>query len=79
MKQKIGLLGFGTVGRGISEILRDKKDYLNKKYGFEYDIVAVADFAFGNVYNPNGLDIPLMLEQAGNKEVLNELHFRKID
>jgi homoserine dehydrogenase len=68
MKQKIGLLGFGTVGKGISEILRDKKDFLNTKYGYEYDIVAVADFAYGNVYNPKGLDIPLMLEQAGNKE-----------
>ncbi|RLD56265.1 MAG: homoserine dehydrogenase [Bacteroidetes bacterium] len=68
MKHKIGLLGFGTVGKGISEILRDKKEFLNTKYGYEYDIVAVADFAFGNVYNPDGLDIPLMLEQAGNKE-----------
>jgi len=68
MKHKIGLIGFGTVGRGISEILLDKKEYLKEKYGFEYDIVAVADFAFGNVYNPNGLDIPLMLKQAEIKE-----------
>ncbi|MBC8488605.1 MAG: homoserine dehydrogenase [Bacteroidetes bacterium] len=68
MKQKIGLIGFGTVGRGISEILLDKKEYLKEKYGFEFDIVAVADFAYGNVYNPDGLDIPLMLEQAGKKE-----------
>ena len=68
MKHKIGLIGFGTVGRGISEILRDKNEFLNKKYGFEFDIVAVADFAFGNVYNPDGLDIPLMLKQARNKE-----------
>lgn len=68
MKQKIGLIGFGTVGRGISEILLDKKKYLKEKYGFEFDIVAVADFAYGNVYNPDGLDIPLMLEQAGKKE-----------
>jgi len=64
MKQKIGLLGFGTVGQGISEILLDKKDLLKKKYGFKFDIVAVADFKFGNVYNPRGLDIPQMLKAA---------------
>ncbi|MBN1337817.1 MAG: homoserine dehydrogenase [Bacteroidales bacterium] len=64
MKHKIGLLGFGTVGQGISEILLNKKDDLKKKYGFKYDIVAVADFKFGNVYNPKGLDIALMLKEA---------------
>lgn len=64
MKHKIGILGFGTVGQGICEILLEKKDYLKKKYGFKFDIVAVADFKFGNVYNPKGLDIPLMLKEA---------------
>lgn len=64
MKYKIGLLGFGTVGRGVSEILIEKKDYLKKKYGFKFEIVAVADFKFGNVYNSNGLDLPLMLKEA---------------
>lgn len=69
MKHKIGLLGFGTVGQGISEILLDKKEYLKKKYGFKFDIVAVADFKFGNVYNPKGLNIPQLLKeaQAGKK------------
>lgn len=64
MKHKIGILGFGTVGQGISEILLEKKEYLKKKYGFKFDIVAVSDFKFGNVYNPKGLDIPQMLKQA---------------
>jgi homoserine dehydrogenase len=64
MKHKIGLLGFGTVGQGISEILLNKKDLLKKKYGFKFDIVAVADFKFGNVYNPKGLDIAQMLKEA---------------
>ncbi|MBM3434792.1 MAG: homoserine dehydrogenase [Bacteroidetes bacterium] len=64
MKHKIGLLGFGTVGQGIGEILLGKKEFLKNKYGFKFDIVAVADFKFGNVYNPKGLDIPFMLKQA---------------
>ena len=68
MKHKIAILGFGTVGQGISEILLNKKEYLKDKYDFEYDIVAIADFVFGNVYNPDGLDIPLMLQEAKEKK-----------
>lgn len=68
MTNKIALLGFGTVGQGLCEILRDKSTYLKEKYGFEYKIVAVADFAFGNVYNPEGLDVDLMLKEAEAKQ-----------
>ncbi len=68
MKHKIAILGFGTVGKGITEILLNKKEYLKNKYDFEYDIVAVADFVFGNVYNPDGLDIHLMLQEAKEKK-----------
>jgi homoserine dehydrogenase len=68
MKHKIAILGFGTVGQGISEILLNKKSYLKEKYGFEFDIVAVADFVYGNCYNPNGLDIPFMIEEAKAKK-----------
>ncbi len=65
---KLALLGFGTVGQGICEILLQKKDYLKKKYDFDFKIVAVADFVNGNVYNPDGLDIPFMLEEAKTKK-----------
>ncbi len=68
MKHKIGLLGFGTVGQGISEILLNKKEYLKKKYDFKYDIVAVADSVYGNVYNPKGLDMERMLKEAKAKK-----------
>lgn len=68
MTQKIALIGFGTVGQGISEILVNKKEYLKKHYGFEYSIVAVADFAYGNVYNPEGLNIEKMLDEARAKQ-----------
>lgn len=68
MKQKLALIGFGTVGKGLCEILRDKAQSLKNSYEFDYKIVAVADFAYGNVYNPNGLDVDLMLEQANAKQ-----------
>ncbi|MCF8230154.1 MAG: homoserine dehydrogenase [Bacteroidales bacterium] len=72
MKHKLALIGFGTVGQGFCEILLQKKTYLKEKYDFEWEVVAVADFAYGNAYNENGLDISCMLEQAKKKEKFTE-------
>lgn len=66
MKHKIGIIGFGTVGQGFCEILRNKKEYLQEKYHFEYDVVAVADFRYGNVYDPGGLDVDSLLQEAAS-------------
>lgn len=68
MKHRIALVGFGTVGQGLAEILLDKKEYLKKRYQYEFDIVAVSDIAYGTAYNPDGLDIPALLETAKAKE-----------
>jgi homoserine dehydrogenase len=68
MKHKIALIGFGTVGQGIAEILLDKKKELKEKYKFDFDITAVADFAYGNVYNAKGLDVVKMLKEAKAKK-----------
>jgi homoserine dehydrogenase len=68
MTHKIALIGFGTVGQGFTEILLKKKEYLKKKYDFDYSVVAVADFVYGNVYNPNGLNLQQMLEEAKGKK-----------
>ncbi len=55
MTHKLAFIGFGTVGQGLAEILRDKKDELKKNYGFEYSIVAISDFKLGSVFNPSGI------------------------
>ncbi|GAB4280191.1 MAG: homoserine dehydrogenase [Marinilabiliales bacterium] len=68
MKQKIALIGFGTVGQGVTEILLKKSDYLKKKYNYEAEIVAIADFKYGNVYNPEGLDAQKMLDEVKNNK-----------
>ena len=68
MKHKLALIGFGTVAKGLCEILLEKKSYLKNKYNFDYSIVAVADFAYGNTFNSEGLDVELMLDQAGRNE-----------
>lgn len=68
MKQRIALIGFGTVGQGLAEILLSKGSELKVKYGYEYSIVGVADIAWGTAYNPDGLDIHDMLEKVKGKE-----------
>lgn len=69
---KIALIGFGTVGQGLCEILRDKKNSLNQKYNFEGKVVAVSDVMKGSVYCPDGLNIDKLLEFAQNGKSLNE-------
>ncbi len=77
MKHKIAIIGFGTVGQGISEILLSKKKYLKDNYKFDFDIVAVADFAYGNCYNAKGLDIQGMLKTAKAKKKFTKDLYKK--
>lgn len=51
---KIALIGFGSVGQGFVEILRDKADYLRAAYGFEVQLVAVATRTRGSLVVPPG-------------------------
>jgi homoserine dehydrogenase len=64
MKQRIALVGFGTVGQGLVEILLRKQEELNARYGYEFDIVGISDIAWGTAYNPDGLDMNAMLAAA---------------
>ena len=40
---KVGLIGFGTVGQGLAEVLHSQKDRLPKRAGMEIALAAVAD------------------------------------
>lgn len=72
MKHKLALIGFGTVGQGLCEILLSKKEYLKEQHNFEYEIVAVSDMLKGSVYSPAGLDIRKMLDMVKSNQSLNE-------
>ncbi len=61
---KLALIGFGVVGQGLAEILRDKAADLQNQYGFEAQIVAVTTRSRGSLYHPDGLDIPTLLEAS---------------
>jgi homoserine dehydrogenase len=61
MSYKLAFIGFGTVGQGLAEILRDKASQLEADYGFKAGVVAVSDSLKGAVYHPEGLDVAALL------------------
>jgi len=72
MEFKIAFIGFGTVGQGLTEILLEKKDMLEKKYNFHYKIVAISDIMKGSVYDETGLDMAKILDMVKNGKKLEK-------
>jgi homoserine dehydrogenase len=64
MTHKLAFIGFGTVGQGLAEILRDRGDTLRRELGFDAQIVAVSDLMKGALYHPDGLDAAQLLAVA---------------
>jgi len=71
MTKKIALIGFGSVGQGLCEILLSKMNYLKNNYNFEFEIVAISDFTKGSVFNLGGLDSVECLELAKSGKSLS--------
>lgn len=63
---RILLIGFGAVGQGLTQILRDQADYLREREGFEAQIVGVATRSRGTLYHPGGFDLDALLDVAGD-------------
>ena len=74
MPIKLALIGFGTVGQGLCEILLSKKEYLKNTYNFEYEIVAISDMIKGSLFSPAGLEIQKCLDLVKNGKSLEEYH-----
>lgn len=65
----LALIGFGNVGQGFTQILRDKGDEYEGGFHIRFLIVAVNDLLRGSAYNPDGLDLATLLKvgaEAGN-------------
>lgn len=65
------LVGFGTVGQGFAEILRDKAAMLEQKHGLNARVVGVATRSRGVLYHPEGLDLDVLLD-AIERSSLND-------
>lgn len=69
---KLALIGFGTVGQGLAEILLEKGDALERRYGVRFQIVAVSDLMKGSLYQASGLDIATLLDVVRRTGKLDE-------
>jgi homoserine dehydrogenase len=53
---KLALIGFGVVGQGLAEIIKDKGEALREDLNLNLTIVAISDAMKGSIYHPDGLD-----------------------
>ncbi len=67
------IIGFGTVGQGLAELLLDKGDRLASEFGFHWTVTGIADTAKGSVYNPAGVDLARALAAATEGTSLSRL------
>jgi homoserine dehydrogenase len=65
-------VGFGTVAQGLSELLIEKRDELNSKYGLDWTVTGIVDMLKGSAYNAEGLDLEAMLEMATEGRSLSD-------
>lgn len=61
---KLLLIGFGTVGQGLAELLIEKRKALLDEYGLDIKVVGIGDMLKGSLHNPDGIDLPKALELA---------------
>jgi homoserine dehydrogenase len=70
---KLAIIGFGNVGQGFTQILRDQGPDLASQHGVDFKIVAICDLMKGSIHDPKGFSPASLLEtvQAGkNLETL---------
>ncbi|MEW6411734.1 MAG: homoserine dehydrogenase [Candidatus Zixiibacteriota bacterium] len=70
---KLLLIGFGTVGQGLAELLIEKKNTLEKEYGLKTRVVGIADMLKGSIYDAGGLDLQKALEKVKSGGKLSDL------
>jgi len=61
---KLLLIGFGTVGQGLAELLIEKKARLKEEHGIDAKIVGIGDMIKGSLYNPGGINLRQALDKA---------------
>ncbi len=68
---RIVLIGFGNVGQGFAEILRDYGEQYRRALGFRPLLVGVATRSRGVVYHPDGLDPAALLDAIASGSLHN--------
>ena len=71
-KMNIGIIGLGTVSRGFLEILLEKTKWISLEFETEIKVVAIKDIKKGNMYNPKGIDINILLQKLDKEENIDD-------
>ncbi|TWI58945.1 homoserine dehydrogenase [Halalkalibacter nanhaiisediminis] len=61
MTHKLALIGFGGVGQGFVNILREKFVELHVKHQLSFQVVSISDLYKGSLHHPDGLDLDLVM------------------
>ncbi len=67
------LIGFGTVGQGLAELLLAKKQELADTYGAQVQVTGISDMLKGSAYNPAGIDLEQAMAMVARGESLSSL------
>ena len=70
---KLLLIGFGTVGQGLAELLIEKKLELKRNHGLDCSVVGISDMLKGSCYDPDGIDLEAALATAVTDQSLSTL------
>jgi homoserine dehydrogenase len=70
---RLALIGFGNVGQGFAQILRDHGDTIAEETGAAFRIVAICDAQKGSIYQPDGYDPAQLLNAVRADGNLSQL------
>ena len=73
----IAFIGFGNVGRGLAELLLEKKDELRINHGIEFRVVAISDIMAGSIMDDRGIDLREALRLGDSKTNLETMVAQK--
>lgn len=66
---KIGMIGFGNVGHGFIQALKEKKAFFHKEMGLEFVVTAITDIRYGTIYDPDGLPLEKLADSHDFSEM----------
>lgn len=73
MKLEIAFIGFGTVGRGLADLLLEKKAELKERHNMTCRVVAISDIRGGSIMDDRGIDLKEALRLADSKKSIEEM------
>jgi homoserine dehydrogenase len=78
MHYKLAFIGFGNVGRSLAELLLRKQAELEKDYDITFSVTAISTGKHGRAVDPEGLDLPKVLEALKTGESLGQFNKKKV-